>query len=127
VIIDAAFEKDQSKISLDWQKIVEGLNEAQKRSPSAIYLVWYPIIKSDTQVLKKFGTEMAKLKFEKVLHATFDIGQDQEETKMHACGMFVFNAPWQLDEKLKIIMPQILQILKKNDSASFEINSLGEF
>jgi 23S rRNA (adenine2030-N6)-methyltransferase len=125
VIIDAAFEKDQSKISLDWQKIVEGLSDAQKRLAQGIYLVWYPIIKSDAQVLKKFGTEMAKLKFEKVLHATFDIGQAQEETKMHACGMFVFNAPWQLDEKLKIILPQILQILKKNDSAKFEINSSG--
>jgi 23S rRNA (adenine2030-N6)-methyltransferase len=123
VMIDAAFEKDQSKVSLDWQKIIEGLFEAQKRLAHGVYLVWYPIIASDFEVLKKFRAEIKKLKFEKVLHATFDIGQNDDETKMHACGMFIFNAPWQLDEKLKVVLPQILQVLKKSAAANFNLTT----
>lgn len=121
-IIDPAFEKDQKKVSDDYAKIIESMKDAYKRFAHGTYLVWYPIIKSDTETLEKFHREMAELKFAKVMHATFDIGNKPEETKMHACGMFIFNAPWQLDDKLKIIMPQVLEILKRGDNAKFEIN-----
>ncbi len=121
IIIDPAFEKNQSKISVDYNNIVEGMHDAHKRFAHGVYLVWYPIIKGDEEVLKKFRREMSELKFEKILHATFDIGSTNEEEKMTASGMFIFNAPWQLDEKLKIILPQLLDVLKKGQDAKFEI------
>lgn len=124
IMIDPAFEKDQSKVSIDYAKIVEGLKEAHKRFAHGTYLVWYPIIESDAVTLEKFQREMAELKFEKILHAVFDIGNIGGETKMHACGMFIFNAPWQLDEKLKIILPQVLEVLKKTNAAKFEVKEL---
>jgi 23S rRNA (adenine2030-N6)-methyltransferase len=122
IVIDPAFEKDQNKISDDYQKIFENLEEAYKRFAHGTYLVWYPIIKTDGEILAKFYKAMTNLKFEKILHTTFDIGQKEDETKMHACGMFIFNAPWQLDEKLNFCLPQILKILKKNEAANFEVN-----
>ncbi len=126
IVIDPAFEKDQKKISDDYEKIIVNLEEAHRRFAHGTYLAWYPIIKSDTEVLEKFHRQMAELKFAKILHTTFDIGQTSEETKMHACGMFVFNAPWQLDEKLKMILPQVLQVLKKSDEAKVEVNCLRD-
>jgi 23S rRNA A2030 N6-methylase RlmJ len=45
---------------------------------------------------------------------------------MHACGMFIFNAPWQLDEKLQAVMPQILEILAKSPEAKFDLNVLKD-
>jgi 23S rRNA (adenine2030-N6)-methyltransferase len=121
IIIDPAFEKDQSKISADYEKIIFGLQDAYKRFAHGVYLIWYPIIKSDKEVLEKFYREMSELKFAKIMQATFDIGSKEGETKMHSCGMFIINAPWQLDEKLNVILPQILKVLKKNDEAKFEI------
>lgn len=123
VIIDPAFEKDQKTVSDDYAKIIEGLMDAHKRFAHGIYLVWYPIIKSDQEVLEKFYCAMAELKFEKALRITFDIGDDTKEAKMHACGMFIFNAPWQLDEKLKEILPPILSVLQKGKDASFKISN----
>lgn len=121
IIIDPAFEKDQSKISADYKNIVEGLQEAHKRFAHGVYLVWYPIIKTDEVVLKKFYREMSELKFEKTLHVTFDVGSANGEEKMTSSGMFIFNAPWQLNEKLKIILPQVLDVLQKGKNAKFEI------
>ncbi len=112
IIIDPAFEKDQSKISVDFEKIISALNEAHKRFSHGVYLVWYPIIKSDQEVLKDFYQKISETKFEKKSHQIFDLGSKEGETKMSACGMFIFNAPWQLEEKLEIILPQILQALK---------------
>ena len=121
IIIDPAFEKDQSLVSADYVKIVEGLVDAHKRFAHGMYLVWYPIIKSDKEVLENFYAAMAELSFEKKMHVTFDIGDDSKEAKMHACGMFIFNAPWQLDEKLQEILPLILGALQKGEDANFEI------
>lgn len=122
IIIDPAFERDQSLVSDDYAKIVEGLTEAHKRFAHGTYLIWYPIIEGDENVLEKFYRAMAELKFEKSLHVTFDIGDDSKQEKMHACGMFIFNAPWQLDEKLKVILPEILNVLQKGEDAKFEID-----
>lgn len=111
IIIDPAFEKIESKISADYEKIITALNEAHKRFAHGIYLVWYPIIKSDKLVLEDFYQKISATKFEKKLHKIFDLGSKEGESKMSACGMFIFNAPWQLDEKLEIILPQVLTAL----------------
>ncbi len=107
ILIDPAFEKDQSKVSIDYEKIISGLQDSYKRFAHGVYLVWYPIIKSDVETLKNFHEKMSQLKFEKKLHLTFDLRNNEEETKMKSCGMFVFNAPWQLEEKIKIILPKL--------------------
>lgn len=122
VIIDPAFEKDQSKVSIDYKKIIEGLVDSYKRFAHGVYIIWYPIVKSDRETLEKFYGEMANLKFEKILHATFEIGSKESETKMSACGAFIINAPWQLDEKLNFILPKILEVLKKSDEAKFQLD-----
>ncbi|NBV06915.1 MAG: 23S rRNA (adenine(2030)-N(6))-methyltransferase RlmJ [Proteobacteria bacterium] len=121
IIIDPAFEKDQSKVSADYDKIIQGLVDAHKRFAHGIYLVWYPIIKTDAATVEKFQREMSQLKFEKTLHVIFDVGSKEEETKMTACGMFIFNAPWQLDKKLKTILAKVLEILQQGDNAKLEI------
>lgn len=127
VIIDPAFEKDQSVVSNDYEKIIEGLKEANKRFAHAIYLLWYPIINKELEQnnLADFYQKIKALNFDKKMHITFNLGKNAEnQEKMTACGMFIFNAPWQLDEKLKIILPQILEILKEGENSNFEISNL---
>lgn len=121
ILIDPAFEKDQSKVSADYDKIIQSLTEGHKRFAHGVYLVWYPIIKSDAETLKTFYEKISALKFEKKMHVTFDIASKKDETKMHACGMFVFNAPWQLDEKLNAILPKVLEVLQQESSAAFTL------
>ena len=59
---------------------------------------------------------------------TFDIGASLNKVKlaekMHACGMFIFNAPWQLEEKLNVILPKILEVLKQADDANYNLRDL---
>lgn len=120
-IIDPAFEKDQSKVSADWEKIILGLEDAFKRFAHGVYLIWYPIIKTDEDILRKFRKSMANLKFAKIMHASFDVGSKAEDTRMSACGMYILNAPWQLDEKMGEIMPKILEVISRGDNKEFKI------
>ncbi len=119
ILIDPAFEKDQNKVSADYKKIIDALVDANKRFAHGIYAIWHPIIKNDSETLEKFYREMVGLKFEKILHITFSIGTSE---KMTSCGMFVINSPWQLDEKLNSILPKVLEVLKLDDSAKFQMS-----
>jgi len=118
ILIDPAFEKDQSKISADYAKIIDGLADAYKRFAHGVYVVWYPIVKNEKDVVEDFCKKMRELKFEKIMNVTFDVGA-KEDRKMTACGAFIINAPWQLDEKLNLILPKILQVLKNGEDAGF--------
>lgn len=122
ILIDPAFEKDQKKISDDYVLIIENLAEACKRFAHGTYIIWHPIIHGEEKFLEKFYQEISTLKFQKIIHAVFDIGKSEE--KMTSCGAFIINAPWQLEERLNFIMPKILEILKKNNSAKFEIRKI---
>lgn len=121
IIIDPAFEKDQKKVSDDYDKIISSLKDGYKRFSHGVYLVWYPIIDGDEYVLDKFYKKMSQLNFPKIMHATFDVGRKEDETKMHANGMFILNAPWQLDEKLNQILPKILNVIGREENKNFEV------
>jgi 23S rRNA (adenine2030-N6)-methyltransferase len=123
VIIDPAFEKDQELISPDYEKTILALKEGYKRFSHGTYLIWHPIIDKagEEKVLKNFYKEIAALPFQKIIHITFGIGKKHaEETKMSACGMFVINAVWQLDERLGVILPKVLEVIGNGDGAGFE-------
>ena len=43
-----------------------------------------------------------------------------DSKKMTSCGLFIFNAPWQLDEKLNSILPKILSVIGKEGRVVIE-------
>lgn len=127
ILIDPAFEKDQSSVSADYEKTINALQEGHKRFAHATYLVWHPIINKpiEEKTLEIFYQKMKNLPFEKMLHATFSIGEKaSEEIKMNACGLFIINAPWQLEEKLNHAMSIVLKTLKQGNNCSFVISGL---
>ncbi len=105
ILIDPAFEKISDPISKDYDKTVEAAKEALKRFSHGIYLIWHPIIdkESEQQVLQDFYKKMGDLKAEKFLHLIFNSDKKDSVAKMKSCGMFIINAPWGLEEKLRII------------------------
>lgn len=104
IIIDPAFEKDQSLISADYEKIISSLKEGKKRFSHGVYLVWHPIIKGEEKLLEKFYQEIKNLKFEKILHKTFAL-KNGDESKMNACGVFIINASQGLEEGIARLNP----------------------
>ncbi len=97
VIIDPAFEKDQSKISADYEKIISSLKVAQKHLPHAVFLIWHPIIKGEEKMLGEFYAQIRALKFPKILHKKIKKGSDPF-SKMEECGMFVINGCQAVEE-----------------------------
>ncbi len=125
ILIDPAYEKNHNLISNDYQDALNSLQDGQRRFANGIYLLWYPIIEGDEKNLANFYQKINELKFEKISQIIFDIGKNLDsQSKMHACGMFIFNMPWQVDEKINLYFPKILRALKKSEESFFSIKNI---
>ena len=125
ILIDPAYEKNHNLISNDYQDAINSLQDGQRRFANGVYLLWYPIIEGDEKNLANFYQKINELKFEKITQIIFDIGKNSEfPKKMHACGMFIFNMPWQVDEKINLYFPKILKALKKSEESFFSIKNI---
>lgn len=125
ILIDPAYEKNHNLISSDYQDALNSLQNGQRRFANGIYLLWYPIIEGDERNLKNFYQKISELKFEKITQIIFDIGKNSEfPKKMHACGMFIFNIPWQVDEKINLYFPKILKALKNSEENFFSLKNI---
>jgi 23S rRNA (adenine2030-N6)-methyltransferase len=125
ILIDPAYEKNHNLISNDYQDAINSLQGGQRRFANGIYLLWYPIIEGDEKNLANFYQKITELKFEKISQIIFDIGKNLDsQSKMHACGMFIFNMPWQVDEKINLYFPKILKALKKSEESFFSIKNI---
>lgn len=115
ILIDPAFEKFESKISADYEKVVNALRESYKRFAHGIYVIWYPIIENDKQTLEKFKNDITKIGFEKITDITLTTKPHQLESgkisSMTSCGCVIINAPWQLEEKMDFYLKKIEGVL----------------
>jgi 23S rRNA (adenine2030-N6)-methyltransferase len=125
ILIDPAYEKNHNLISNDYRDALNSLQDGHRRFANGIYLLWYPIIEGDEKNLENFYHKISELKFEKITQIIFDIGKDLDsQSKMHACGMFIFNMPWQVDEKINCYFPKILNALKNSEESFFSIKNI---
>lgn len=125
ILIDPSYEKNQNKMSSDYESAINSLQEGHKRCGNGIFLLWHPVIKTEDEFLENFYQKILNLKFKTIHHLTFDIGEFAEnKNKMHQCGMFIFNMPWQLDEKINLYFPKILEILKNSNNSKFNLVKL---
>jgi len=125
ILIDPSFEKNHNKISDDYFLTIESLQNAYKRFAHGIYLLWHPIIEGEEKILKNFYDQIKQLKFNKITHVKFDVGKNNiSSNKMSSCGIFIFNPPWQVEEKINLFIPKILDCLKKSSKSFYEIKDI---
>ncbi|MCE3255654.1 MAG: hypothetical protein K0R25_1148 [Rickettsiaceae bacterium] len=109
ILIDPPFEKGFAQD--DFSSVIKYLKEGYKRFATGIYLIWYPLVGEKSA--DDFWRKMKNLGIEKMLRSELVIDQNIKEG-FKGCGMIVVNPPYQLDEKLSLSLPLILNYLEKN-------------
>ena len=106
IFIDPAFEKNSATISNDYNQIINSLQEAYKRFEHGTYIIWYPIIDKEEQILNLniFYENILNLKFKDITRIIFS-SKDKynQENKMSKCGIIAINLPFTVEDKLKIV------------------------
>ena len=110
VLIDPSYE-----IKTDYGKVVAAIQDALKRFPTGVYLVWYPIIaRPEAHDLPRRLRTLAQQAGRSWLNATLHVGAAADESGgLTASGMFVVNPPHTLKATLDEALPQVLDALSE--------------
>lgn len=105
VLIDPPFEKTN-----EFEKLIQGMQQAFKRFAYGIYALWYPI--KEIAVIDQFHFDLKKAGFKNFLCLEMTLNILPPKESLRGCGMIIFNSPWQLDEKMKLLLPKLLNYLE---------------
>lgn len=119
VLIDPSYELKQ-----DYLLVTEKLAQAYKRWATGIYAVWYPILASQRDQSATMLRKINQGSYTNLLKVELKVQGDQKDFGMHGSGMLIVNAPWQLDEQLKTILPTLTQLLAQDDKANWTVDWL---
>ena len=141
VLIDPSYE-----MKSDYAQVSACIQDAMKRFPTGTYAVWYPIIpRAESHDLPRRLKALAQLAKKPWLHATLNIGQDDEDAGaapkvsigpdgkpysakrpgLRESGMFLINPPHTLKASLNEALPQVLEVLGRGRGKGFVVESGG--
>ncbi len=104
VLIDPPYESE-----LEFDKVLAALEVAHERWPTGMYCVWYPL--TDRAGPVRFHRNMERAGIRKVLDITLNVLPTDAQVGMSGAGLVIINPPWQLDERLNELMPELHRLL----------------
>ncbi len=120
VLIDPPYEE-----KIDYQRVVEGLQEGLKRFSTGIFAVWYPQLQRIES--RQLPEQLKKLPVKSWLHVTLSVhAPSADGYGMHGSGMFIINPPWTLHDELDEAMPWLLNVLGQDNHARYRLERGGD-
>ena len=104
VLIDPPYESE-----LEFDKVLAALEVAHERWPTGMYCVWYPL--TDRAGPVRFHRNIERAGIRKVLDVTLHVLPTDAQVGMSGAGLVIINPPWQLDERLRELMPRLHRLL----------------
>jgi 23S rRNA (adenine2030-N6)-methyltransferase len=104
VLIDPPYESD-----LEFDHVLAALELAHERWPTGTHCIWYPL--TDRAGPVRFHRNLERSGIRKVLDVTLRVLPNDAQVGMGGAGLVVVNPPWQLDERLKELLPQLHRLL----------------
>lgn len=118
VLVDPAFEEEG-----EFDRLVEGLQEAVRRFATGTFLLWYPI--KDPTAIAAFRRQIAAVKLPKALAVELMIRGAEDVERLNGAGLIVVNPPYTLEAKLKALMPPLVRLLQQGEGARFLLHELA--
>jgi 23S rRNA (adenine2030-N6)-methyltransferase len=104
VLIDPPYETGQ-----EFARVIDALEAAYRRWPTGVYAAWYPL--TSRAESDRFRRALRESTLRSVLDARFEILPADSPLGMPGCGLAFVNPPWQLDERLREILPELHALL----------------
>ena len=105
VLIDPPFEDGN-----EFERITESLSIGYQRWNTGIFAIWYPL--KDNFRVQHFHRQLIASGMRKLLLVEMHCHTHPPANALYGCGMIIVNPPWQLDEKLRALLPQLLACLQ---------------
>jgi 23S rRNA (adenine2030-N6)-methyltransferase len=119
VLIDPPFElKDEM------ERLVRGMTEALRRWPTGGYLIWYPI--KDVIGVAHLQERLGAMAGRNALACDLFVREPADASKLNGSGLVLINPPWQFDEALRAVMPDLVARLAQGPGARASVGWLAQ-
>jgi 23S rRNA (adenine2030-N6)-methyltransferase len=121
VLVDPPFEQSD-----DFTRLAQGLENAHRKWPTGIYLLWYPI-KEPAEALA-FTRRLVRSGIAKILQVGMDVGPSVAPTdaaKLQSTGLIVVNPPWTLQDELSRLLPALAKVLGRDGNGAVKLDWLA--
>ena len=103
LLIDPPYEQSD-----EYRRVSDSVAKALKRWAGGCYAIWYPLLAKNRDQSRNLLKALSKLPAAGGLLAMELKVQAQDSTLgMYGSGMAIINPPWQLDEKMRQILPSL--------------------
>jgi len=104
VLIDPPYESD-----LEFDRVLAGLELAHQRWPTGMYCIWYPLTERAGPL--RFRRDLERSGIRRILDVHLSVLPLDAQVGMAGAGLVIVNPPWQLDERLKELLPELHRLL----------------
>ncbi len=126
VLVDPPFEQGD-----DFTRLAQGLENAHRKWPTGIYLLWYPI--KEPAEVAAFARRLARTGIAKILRAELnvapapDMANDManDMAKLQGAGLIVVNPPWTLHGELARLLPALAAALSCDGKGGTKLDWLA--
>jgi 23S rRNA (adenine2030-N6)-methyltransferase len=118
VLVDPPFEQGD-----DFSRLAHGLENAHRKWPTGIYLLWYPI--KEPAEVTAFARRLARSGIAKILRVEFSVAPAPDMAKLHGAGLIVVNPPWTLHGELERLLPALAAALSRDGKGGAKLDWLA--
>ena len=114
VFVDPSYElRDEHR------NVIDALVKAHKRFATCVFAIWYPVI--ERRWVDRYERALRATGIRAIATYELCVAKERREGGLVGSGMFVVNAPWQLDDELGKALPWLAQRLGTEREASHRI------
>jgi len=117
VLIDPPFEEPD-----EFQRMLTGLKEAQRRWAQGIFAFWYPI--KDGAAIERFHNAVVDLGVRRVVAAEVLVRPPTDPERLNGTGLLLVNPPWTLADDLARLLPKLAEMFADPGPGSARVERL---
>jgi 23S rRNA (adenine2030-N6)-methyltransferase len=104
VLMDPPYESEA-----EFDSVLAALETGHERWPTGTYCVWYPL--TERAGALRFQRSLERSSLRKVLACTLSVMPADTPVGLRGSGLVLVNPPWQLDERLAELLPDLHRLL----------------
>ncbi|MGB5622785.1 MAG: 23S rRNA (adenine(2030)-N(6))-methyltransferase RlmJ [Gammaproteobacteria bacterium] len=118
VLIDPPYEQEH-----ELQRLIPVLEQATRRWPTGIFVVWYPI--KHRRELRGFYRQLAGAGLGPVLLAELGVRPGDNEARLNGSGLAIIRPPWRIEQTLTTVWTELARRLGDAAGAWSDVSRLS--
>ena len=114
VLVDPSYE-----LRNEHRDVVDAIEKLHKRFATGVLAIWYPVI--ERRWVDRYERALRAAGIAAISTYELTVARERREGGLVGSGMFIVNAPWQLDDDLSEALPWLAQHLGVEREGSFRI------